>query len=258
MGPAALALIPAIGSVAGSVVGAGIGMFGQAQANTANRDIAREQMAFQERMANSAQSFSERMSNTAVQRATADYRAAGLNPALAYDRGASSPTGVTAGGAGAHVENTMRDAPNIVANALTMKSLQQAIQIARKQSDADLAIKKHTANAEEARAENIVAQSHQLRQGSEFQLQQQPHDLRAAELRNIISAFDIPGLRNEAEIQELLGKFAPGTRMTASVLKDILGMAGSVRGLRGSQSITEQIQRRSKGLIQTRTTTRSP
>lgn len=65
----------------------GLGAYlGQKDANKQNREMAREQMAFQ-----------ERMSNTSWQRAVKDMQAAGINPAVAYSRGgASSPAGAMA------------------------------------------------------------------------------------------------------------------------------------------------------------------
>jgi hypothetical protein len=112
-----------IGNILGGI-GAGIGgalsYKGAKKANEMNYRIAREQMAFQ-----------ERMSGTAYQRAVQDMKQAGINPIMAFNQGgASSP-----GGASANMVNELSG------------SVSSAIQMARASADIRL-VKSQIKNVE--------------------------------------------------------------------------------------------------------------
>jgi len=87
--------------------------------NYENRQLARQQMAFQ-----------ERMSSTAYQRAVTDMQSAGLNPALAYSQGgASSP-----GGASATMQNVVGDAVQATQSARALQA-----ELKQRRAETDLA-----------------------------------------------------------------------------------------------------------------------
>lgn len=90
-----------------AAIGGGLGLIGGLFQQDTAKHLAQEQMAFQ-----------ERMSNTAYQRAVQDMKLAGINPALAYSQGgASTPTGTMA-----QAEDVISPAVSSAMNAMRLKN----------------------------------------------------------------------------------------------------------------------------------------
>lgn len=171
---------------------------GAREQNERNIALAREQMAFQERMAHSAEAFSERMSSTAYQRKRADLIAAGLNPGLMYEgAGASSPTGVTAGGAMARVEN-------VASSALAAKQIWEGVK-------ASMTARENLTKKTNAEVQNLQktgaltdAERKRIEQQTLFESINQPYQTKQLELQNQLTQLGM----SQAEARQAIAELA--------------------------------------------------
>lgn len=160
--------------------------------------------------ADRAMAFSERMAGTGAQRSAADFAAAGLNPALAYDRTAQSPSGVVAG-----VDDV---AERGVSSALAAKRLRSEIALldaqaykagAEGQSAAvDATLKSSHVEGEPSYRDEAMARRRGVIRDQAFESKRQPVQLQYEAARAAIEKAMVPGAMNEAELMRRMGIFS--------------------------------------------------
>ena len=188
MGPLVWPIAAGIASVAGSLF-----------ANRSNRASADKQMAFQ-----------ERMSSTAAQRAVEDYKKAGLNPYLAYDRPASSP-----GGSMSVAEDSVTKG---ISSASAAKVMQENIKLLQEET-AKTKAERGAAEFNATLLQNTLQERTQTeiaKLRNEREILQPSSDLIRAQLQ--LLRYSMAGAKAQSDFDQTMGRLGPALQTLSPLL----------------------------------------
>ena len=169
---------------------------------------AQEQNAANRRAAEDANSWSERMSNTAHQREVSDLRAAGLNPILSVNKGASTPSPQVA-----RMENTIGPAVN---SALSSASTMASLHMQNKQVNSNVGLQAAQIESQGAQAKQSLASAKQA-------------DLQSTKLSSEMGA-----IQKEAQVRKIQAGYDKDFAEADAYLKRIKEGANAINSAKGA------------------------
>lgn len=230
--------ISTIGNIIGSNKGAEATASATQAANEANRDISKEQMAFQ-----------ERMSSTAIQRAKADLQAAGFNPMLAAGAGASSPSGsaptmnpVVHSGSAEGWKAAAKGLSDMSGTALQAAQIHKQFETA----DANIAATKASQIASLAQADNSIASAEATRKNLpviEGKATSSPAEAKARIIEASTAAYEARAKREESRLKEDKAKFDRKAVVVDGVSSRIINLIGGISDALSVKNLMESATR---------------
>lgn len=210
------------GMIAGAGIGAGIS--GQASANDTNVDMAREANSANMTSAREQMAFQERMANSMHQREMRDLKNSGLNPILAAQQGSPTPSGASATAAAPRVENTMS---GMGSSAMQTMNMLQGLEL----GNAQIGLTRSQTHAADASAAKSLVDAEVSRK-----------DIPAADIKNeIYDTIKRPFKEGSKYIRDLWQRFESTAKENTNTYKALMNASRREYEFKAKQKVPVKV-----------------